>query len=223
MKKLFSGLFLILPLLCPAQEAVFWKVADLPSKYAGSIEVLGTPHNVPTPLGDAVFFDGDGDGFYLNFNPLEGMEYFTVEVVFRPDADGPRTPRFMNFGTPSGRRILFETRINHRREWYFDVHFNSGEGRAQGRTLIDSTLTHPSDRWYTVTMVNYRDGMSSYVDGVLQLAGAIESEPLPGGGLSIGYRQNRSNWFKGSIYAIRITPRILRPDEFLKLHKKLNR
>lgn len=224
MKKALFGLLAALPMLCSAQQTVFWKAAELPQTFAGSIQILGTPHNVPTPLGDAVFFDGDGDGFYLPFNFLADMKAFTLEVVFRPDSDGGPSPRFMHFGNPSGRRVMFELRRNvQRHEWYFDAHFTSTEEDGHWLTLIDSTLTHPYDKWYSLAIVAADGKMTSYVNGIQQLTGPIDFVPVVQSGLSIGYRQTRAHWLKGSIYAIRITPKALKPNGMLKLHKKLNK
>ncbi len=216
---LFLGfLFSFVPLA--AQKAVTWKLAELPQVLKGNLDIKGNPLMVKTKLGDAVCFDGIDDGYFSNINPLNGMKAFTLEVVFKPDSDGYKSPRFMHLGDANGKRVMFETRINQRKEWYFDVHFNSGVNVS--RTLIDSTLIHLSDKWYTLSVVAANGVMTSYVNGVKELCGSIEFSAFDSGKASLGFRQNYSSWFKGTIYMVRISPGALEPPQFLKLHNKLN-
>jgi hypothetical protein len=55
------------------------------------------------------------------------------------------------------------------------------------------------------------------VNGKRELEGKIDSSVVNGGSTSIGVRQNKLNWFKGSIYEIRITPSALQPSSFMEL------
>ena len=90
--------------------------------------------------------------------------------------------------------------------------------------LIDETLQHPADRWYALALTASPEGLVSYVDGVEQCRSALAWEPLVDEGLtSVGVRQNKVCWFRGDIYKIRITPRVLRPEEFLRDQEALNR
>jgi hypothetical protein len=70
-------------------------------------------------------------------------------------------------------------------KWYFDAHFNAGENKSL--TLIDSTKTHSSDQWYTLTIVAANDSMTSYVNGAKELSGKIEFAPFDSSKTSFGF------------------------------------
>lgn len=193
-----------------------WKVANLPSVDS----IKGAPTKVNTVLGEAVSFDGEKDGYFLGVNPLQGMEELTLEVIFKPDGDGPFAQRFMHLGLLRGERIMFETRVTPDKTWYFDAHTASSNGKSL--TLIDENLTHPTDRWYNATLVARRDKLTTYVNGVKQLEGNLEFLPVNKGISSVGVRQNLVSWFKGTIYKVRVTPRVLSPEEFQKDYVTLN-
>lgn len=224
MKRIFllagiAGLCALQPLR--GQEVVEWRIASLPGRYAGNIDVHGDPRVVATPLGDAVWFDGADDGYMIGDNPLNGFGAFTLELVFRPDGDGYRKPRFMHFGDSGGKRLMCEIRINERGEWYFDAHFNAGD--MGSKTLMDSTLTHPCDRWYTVAVVAANGTLTTYVDGKMELSGPLRFTPFDSGRTSVGFRQNHSSWFRGTIFRMRVSPGALKPAKFIKDHIRLNK
>jgi hypothetical protein len=58
--------------------------------------------------------------------------------------------------------------------------------------------------------------MGHYVNGIEGMSGNLAFAPLGPGKTSIGVRMNRVFWFKGAILKIRFTPRVLRPEQFLK-------
>ena len=230
-----------LPLVLTALCAVFctsvpgndgtvcWTADTLPEP----IEQFGSPCRIDTPLGAALRFDGVDDGFFLDAVPVAGMPEFTLEAVFRQDGDAAFEQRFLHIGTMD-RRILFETRVKEDGTWYFDAFVNLGTPEPtpdhpnpvrRSAVLIDETLTHPAGRWYDLALVASPEGLVSYVDGIEQCRSALPWTPeIPEEGLtSLGVRQNKVCWFKGDIYKIRITPRVLRPDEFLKDQDALNR
>jgi len=215
---LLSSLFVSGFLL--AQKTVTWELAELPQLLNNDLKTTGNPLIVNTKLGKAVYFDGIDDGYLCNINPLVGMKAFTMEVVFKPDGDGFISPRFIHLGEVSGKRLMFETRINNMGKWYFDAHLNTGENKSL--TLIDSTFIHNCDQWYTLTVIAANGTMTTYVNGMKELSGKIEFTPFISGKASFGFRQNFASWFKGTIFMIRITPSVLKPHQFLDLHKKLN-
>jgi hypothetical protein len=57
--------------------------------------------------------------------------------------------------------------------------------------------------------------LETFVNSKKELEGRIEMAPLNGGKTSIGVRQNEVSWFKGDIYKIRISPRALKPEDFM--------
>ena len=67
----------------------------------------GQPKIVETDDGRAVQFNGTTDGLVLDVNPIQGLDTFSLEVVFRPDADGPEEQRFVHIEeNGSGNRAL---------------------------------------------------------------------------------------------------------------------
>ena len=153
---------------------------------------------------------------------LRGLEELTVEVIFRQDGTAPFEQRFLHMGTLRGERIMFETRVKPDGTWYLDNFIRRLDPQAD-LTLIDSTLCHPADRWYNLALVVADGRATNYVDGVQQLTGEMPYRPATEGITSVGVRQNKVCWFKGDLYRIRITPRALTPDEFLRDQERLNR
>ena len=95
--------------------------------------------------------------------------------------------------------------------------------KRRSATLIDDKLTHPADRWYSLALTASKDGLVSYVDGVEQCRSDLPWLPLVNEGFtSVGVRQNMVCWFKGDLLKIRVTPKVLKPSEFLQDHKRLN-
>ncbi len=221
MKRTFFALAaLLMAVACTSPEpipgTVDWRVADLPSIDS----IKGAPTLIDTKLGKAVHFNGETDGYFLGENPLQGMEELTVEVIFRQAGDAAFEQRFLHMGTVRGARILFETRVNPDATWYLDTFIRLD--KDTDLVLIDPEQTHPADRWYNLAMVVADGKATSYVDGVEQLTGEIPYREIVEGITSVGVRQNQVCWFKGDMYRIRITPKALKPEEFLTDHKKLN-
>lgn len=231
MKKFFSLLAACCAIACSPRTAeegsIVWSADDHPAVR----ELFGSPQPVETPLGTAVRFDGTGDAVFLESVPVAGMEAFTLEVVFRQDGDAAFEQRFLHIGTMD-KRILFETRVNPDRTWYFDAFVNLGAAEAtpenprpqrRSAVLIDETLTHPTDRWYSLALTASPEGLVSYVDGVEQCRSELPWEPVVCEGFtSLGVRQNLVCWFHGDIYKLRVTPRVLDPADFLQDHERLN-
>jgi len=220
-KRIFTTLPLLLLTAVAAfgqqRQAVEWSAAAPPT----DVSVEGEPQLVETPLGAAVRFDGEPDGVFVEGNPLAGLRQFTLEVIFKPDGDGPFAQRFLHIGT-AAERVLFETRVNPDGTWYFDAHSQLPDGKGR-LTLIDQALTHPTDRWYNVTLVNTGTQLTTYVNGTPQRWGPLRWVPFDTGTTSVGVRQNRVDYFKGTILRVRVTPRVLNPGDFLRDYEALNR
>lgn len=228
MKKIATLLALCMTLACAAQpRTVEWSADFFPPIRS----FFGEPQVFWTSAGQAVHFDGRGDGVFVDSVPVAGMEAFTLEVIFRQDGDAAFEQRFLHIGTMD-KRILFETRVNPDKTWYFDAFVNLGTPEAtpenphpvrQSAVLIDEQLTHPTDRWYSLALVASPEGLVSYVDGVEQCRNPLPWVPLITEGFtSVGVRQNMVCWFKGDLLRLRVTPRVLKPEEFLQDHKRLN-
>jgi hypothetical protein len=177
--------------------------------------VLGAPRVVDAHGGKAVEFDGKGDALLVPIHPLTGARAFTLELVFRPDADGLAEQRFFHLQEDgSANRILVETRLTGANQWYLDTFIKSGK---TDQTLADPARTHPLGKWYHVALVFDGQEMRHYLNGKKELSARLPSFTPPGAGsTSIGVRMNRVYWFKGAIQTARFTRRALRPDEFLK-------
>ena len=91
-------------------------------------QVLGAPRLIETPQGKVMEFDGQQDGIIVDINPLAGMERFTLEVIFRPNAGGPKEQRFVHLQEAGGEnRILIETRLTSDNRWFLDTFIRSAK------------------------------------------------------------------------------------------------
>jgi len=190
-----------------------WRLGEFEVSPPPGLSKTGNPRLVDSPYGKAMVFDGKADAFFIAANPLQGLHSFTVEVIVRPDALGPKEQRFLHIGEPDGDRMLIETRLTDDGQWYLDTYLQSGQSN---KTLADKTLLHPVGEWYHVALVVDNGRMVNYINGKLELEGELDFGPINTGETSIGVRLNRVYWFKGAVYAVRIKPRALKPDEFTR-------
>ena len=197
-------------------DQVTWNIDNIESIGGNNTTILDSPEVIETPGGKAVEFDGEKDGLLVESYPLEGAGIFTLEVVFRPDADGLPEQRFFHLQEDgSDNRILIETRLTDDNRWYLDTFIKSNE---TDQTLRDKQYTHPVGEWYNATLIFDGREMRHYVNGIVELTAEIASyTQLKKGKTSIGVRINRVYWFKGAIRTARFTPWVLAPEEFLKL------
>ena len=212
---LFFQLFILLSFNGCTQNTkheVTWIIADLLKSKKG-VTVFGEPRIIESPFGKAVLFDGLGDGILLDQMPLNGLKSYTLEMMIRYDSGGTKEQRVFHTGTMRQDRCLLEMRSN-ATTWYFD---GMVETNGNWVVLMDSTLLHPLGEWYHVAFT-VKDGQQiTYVNGKNELQGNVSFSPITEGATSIGVRQNKISWFKGAIYEIRITGRVLMPNEFIKL------
>lgn len=186
-----------------ADTATVWTLRDASRVGGQTTEVAGTPKATGAGPDAAIAFDGRGDGIFVPLNPLAGLKAFTIEVRFNPDSSGSEEQRFLHIEDESRHRVLMEIRM-HDRQWSLDTFLSQDAGHKL--TLLDRTKRHPADREYWVALVYDGSKMSSYVDGELELAGEVEFAPMTTGRTSIGVRQNRVSWFKGTIAEVRFAP-----------------
>lgn len=103
----------LLTLLCHltlslgALNAQHWQVRDLLEKNRGELQVTGNPLVRDDGCRTAVFFDGKGDGIFMDAMPLTGLQQFTIEVVFKPLRGGNFEQRFFHCGEIGGDRVAF--------------------------------------------------------------------------------------------------------------------
>jgi len=188
-------------------------LSEIKAGMAG-LSITGKPKIVKSPYGDAIWFNGIDDGFFLDENPLKGLSGFTIETIIRQDADGPEEQRFLHIGGTDSDRLLLETRTTKENKWYLDTFILCGESK---KAVIDPALVHPTGKWYHVVLTLDEKGkMTNYINGKKELDGEVIYKQINSGAMSIGARQNKVSWFKGAIYKIRISRGVLEIKEFMK-------
>lgn len=177
-------------------KSVTWQIDNLKKIGGNAVTVIGDPRVIVAPGGKAAMFDGVDDGLVVNANPIAGARAFTVEAVFRPEANGGREQRWLHIQQAnSENRILLETRLIGDR-WFLDTYIRSGENN---RALYAEDFKHSLGAWYHVALVFDGNVMRHYVDGKEEMSGPLTISPLGDGQTSIGVRMNRVHWFKGAI------------------------
>jgi hypothetical protein len=195
-------------------KSTVWDLNQLDEIGGHKTTIAGAPRLIDTPHGKAAEFNGATDGLFLDTNPLAGFTEFTVEVIFRPAAAGPKEQRFVHFQEDgSENRLLFETRLTDDNQWFLDTFIKSGDGNY---TLLANRSHHPIGPWYHAAVTMDGKTMRHFVNGKEELSTPIQFQPLKPGRTSLGVRINKVSWYKGAIRQLRITPRILAPNDFLK-------
>jgi len=194
-------------------SSIFWDVDNLDSIGGSSTRVLDRPCLIETDRGKAVEFDGIDDGLIVDALPLAGAVKFTLEIIFRPDADGPAEQRFLHLQeNGSENRILIETRVRGDK-WYLDTYIRSPHGNL---ALFDPNNNHTTGRWYSAALTYDGGTMRHYVNGIEEMSGKLAFSPLGTGKTSIGVRMNRVYWFKGAIRKVKFTPHVLDSKQLLR-------
>jgi hypothetical protein len=178
-----------------------WNVDSLASIGGHTPEILGAPKMMREQGRKALCFDGKGDGLLFPINPIAGMPRFTIEILFKPDGDGPPEQRFLHIQDEQERRVLIETRVTNQRSFALDTFLRDTD--TNKLTLLDRSLVQPTDQWHWAALVYDGTTLSHYVDAEKQLEGAVIFTPMGAGRISLGVRQNRVHWFKGCIAQVR--------------------
>ena len=221
-----AAIFLLLPtlLVAPARlEAqtpaadkgvINWNLDRLDSIGGHKVTVVGQPRVIETPEGKALQFDGVDDAIFLEVNPLAGLKEFTVEVIFRPDAGGPKEQRFFHLQEAgSENRVLFETRLTDDGKWFLDTFLKSGEGNY---TQFAKDHLHPLGPWYHAGADDRRQADAALRQRQGRIGDRDRLQAADRGQTSLGVRINKVHWYQGAIRQVRITPRVLPPEAFLK-------
>jgi hypothetical protein len=190
------------------QKATLWKFSNL-NKIGGYTSALqGKPIVTNTDGIAAIWFNGAGDGLTIFACPIDGWNQFSIEVLFKPDGDGPKESRFVHFEDKYGNRGTLEIRLTNKKKWYLDAFLKNGK-LNKGIALIDSAQLHPADKWYWAAMTYDGKKMISYVNGVKQLETPMDFPGMNGGEIAFGMRLNKVSWFKGSVAEARFSPEVL--------------
>lgn len=191
-----------------------WELNSVTNLGGNQTHVLGAPRLIALSQGKALEFDGRQDGIIIDVNPLAGMERFTLEVIFRPDANGLREQRFVHLQEAGNEnRILIETRLTADNRWFLDTFIRSGE---TNQTLYAERFLHPVGEWFQAALVFDGREMRHYVNGIQEMSAPIQYQPMKPGQISLGVRLNRVFWFKGAIRTVRFTHDALTPADFVR-------
>ena len=184
--------------LSGTSETITWNLKD-PRQIDGvSTIIYGNPQVKVEGRDSSVYFNGINDGLVVPVIPIEGWQKFSIEVLFKPDADGPTAPRFIHFEDTLLNRGTFELRLTKKNEWYFDGFLKNGKTK-KGIALIDSTKLHAANKWYWAALVYDGNKMYSYINGQKELEAEMNFPAMTKGNISLGVRLNKVNWFKGQI------------------------
>jgi hypothetical protein len=201
---------LLLLASCASPASLTWTVDNLKSIGGHAPRVEGNPRVVD----QAVQFDGIDDGLEIPILPLSGEREFTLEILFRPDADGPAEQRFLHLQEDASQsRFLIETRVRPGGTWHLDTYIGT---EVDNGALIDPQKSHPTGAWYTAALSYDGRTMRHYVNGREELSRELKFRPLTQGRTSLGMRLNRVFWFKGAIRTVRFTPRALPAADLLR-------
>lgn len=209
----FSLTFFMCCHFVESQGAIDWFVSSLDTEESFSRDISSRPEIVNSPFGSALRFNGVDDALFLQDMPLKNLNSFTVEMIFKPAIDGHFEQRVLHIGEVSGDRMLLEIRALHG-FWYFDGFVKS---EANKKALVDEVLLHKLGDWHHVAFVVEPDQLTTYVNGICEVKESFQFKPIQTGQTSIGVRLNKQSFFKGDIYRIRITPKSLKPKDFLPL------
>ena len=212
----FSFVMLFVCCRTDSMADVEWNIDNLQSIGGNKTTVAGSPKVIETKSGKAVEFDGLKDGLIVEALPLAGAEKFTLEVIFRPDANGLDAQRVLHLqenDTKHRIMIILETLPPFHKQWYLDTFIKSAKG---GQSLYKPENIFPAGQWYSAALVYDGQQMRNYINGVMQTSGKLEFSPLGKGSTSIGVKMNQTSWFKGAVRKIRFADRVLEPKEFLK-------
>src|SRR5580698_3054304 len=205
----------------PAEpQTTVWRFDNIDSIGGQPTHVLGHPHLIESPFGNAIGFNGVDDALFVDVHPLAGVSAYTWEVIFRPDADGAEAQRFFHLaeidpatGKDSDNRMLFEIRIV-KGQWCLDSFANTN---GAARTLLNCNDLHPFGQWYRVTAVYDGKTLRNYVGDELQGEGPLVIQPERPGRSSAGTRIDLRDYYKGGMYEARFTKSALEVKDFLKI------
>ena len=181
---------------------VVWRLDNLERIGGNAVTIIGGPQ-VATDAGvKGVVFDGVKDGLLLPSIPFAGAQAYTIEILFQPVADGLKEQRFLHAQDTRDSRALIETRLDGKGAWWLDT-FITTDPSGNGVTLVDPKKLHPLGRWYWAALRYDGKTMSHFVNGQKEVEKAVTFAPFAEGQTSLGVRQNRVFWFKGTIREVR--------------------
>ena len=175
--------------------------------------LIGSPSVIQTPQGKARRVRRQKRPVPRRLIPWRDYKSLPRKSFSNPIHAGAKEQRFVHFQEEgSDNRLLFEIRLTDDDRWFLDTFIKSGAGNY---TLLAEKSLHPIGPWYHAAVVMDGKAMRHYVNGDEELSSPISFSPQKEGQTSIGVRLNRVSWYKGAVQRVRITPRVLTPQEFL--------
>jgi len=224
MKRVVLACLLSSSLAAMSQQPIAWRFDNLSRIGGVTPTIVGAPRLIDTELGKAIHFEGgatSGDALFFDKLPLSGTLSYTWEVIFRPSSAGAKEQRIFHLQQDgSETRRLFETRLVDGK-WCLDsfaVNVVPDE-TAKAAVLLKCDAEHlfPLDRWYAVAAIYDGKTLRSYINGILQGEADVKLFPLTTGGVSVGTRYNKRDFFTGDMFSARFTSRPLSLNELLKV------
>jgi hypothetical protein len=213
---LSPGLWAAADISSPSARPVIWTLDNAASIGGHQPTVLGAPRFVDAGVGPAACFNGKDDGLIVPAIPIAGWAQFTIEVLLRPDADGPAEQRFVHLQDERESRALIEIRLTPDGQWCLDTFLLSGKNSLP---LIDRAKLHPAGSWHWAALVYDGKKLAHFVDGTKEMEGEVTFPPMTTGQTSLGVRLNRLYWFKGCIREVHFSPTALGPAQLQRLPK----
>ena len=194
---------------------MIWSIPQILTMQGAGVRVQGPPRAQGDLGSDAVWFDGREDMLVVEGHPLKGATAFTLEALFFPQPGGGEEQRFVHLQKTGGAdRVLLETRLTgDRRHWYGDTFIGAKGGEY---FLNDPRLTHPTGRWYVLSLRYAAGVMEQYVNGERELSREACWENWEEGQVALGQRLNGVSPFYGGLARIRMVDRALPPEELWK-------
>lgn len=195
----------------PVPPATTWRMQETKAIGGHPTTLFGHPQVVADASSEEIHFNGSSDGLLVPVNPLAGWPEFTVEALICPETGGAAEQRFFHLEDDEGNRVMMEIRLT-KDGWALDT-FLLAKKSGSKCTLLDCAKLHPTERWTWVALVYANGHLTSYVEGVRELTGNVDFLPMTSGRLSLGVRQNKMYWYKGSLGGIRFHPTALPPEK----------
>jgi hypothetical protein len=85
--------------------------------------------------------------------------------------------------------------------------------------LTDTAFNHGVGLLQHLALVYENGIVTNFVNGIKELTGKVNFNPIADGQISIGVKQTQKSWFKGVIKTTKFTPGLLKPYEFIKQEK----
>lgn len=224
MNRVVLACLLSFPVAAMSQQPISWRFDNLTRIGGNTPAIVGAPKLIDTELGKAIHFEGGataGDALFFNTLPLSGTLPYTWEAIFRPSSAGGKEQRIFHLQQDgSETRRLFETRLVDGK-WCLDSFAVNvvPNDTAKAAVLLKCDAEHlfPLDRWYAIAAIYDGKTLRSYINGVLQGEADVKLFPLTTGGVSVGTRYNKRDFFTGDFFSARFTPRALPLKDLLKV------